>query len=80
MFRPAPTPGGNGGLPAQARPIGKEVEALLDDYERHEFSAGLAEDFCGLRDDPAAWADYQAEVGAWEATLGDGRDDEGRAR
>lgn len=56
----------------QARPIGELVEALLDEHERRGFFAGLGEDFRRLREDPGASADYEAEVGGWEATLGDG--------
>ena len=60
----------------QARPIGEMIDALLDDDEKRRLFAGLAEDFERLRADPVAWADYEAEVIAWEATLGDGLGDE----
>ena len=62
----------------QARPIGEVIDALLDDDEKRRLFAGLAEDFERLGADPVAWADYEAEVSAWEATLGDGLGDEPR--
>ena len=62
----------------QARSIGEVIDALLDDDEKRRLFAGLAEDFERLRADPVAWADYEAEVIVWEATLGDGLGDEPR--
>ena len=44
----------------EGRPIGAVIESLLDDYERSQFFAGLAEDFARLQADPEAWADCQA--------------------
>ena len=60
----------------EARPIGQVIEALHDDYEKRMFFARLTEDFAWLRADPAAWADYEAEQTAWEATLSDGLEDD----
>ena len=60
----------------QDRPIGKVIAGLLDDHEKRAFFAGLGEDFERLRADPTAWADYEAEVAAWDAALGDGLADE----
>ena len=60
----------------QARPIGAVIDAMLDDHDRRQFFAGLAEDFERLWSDPAAAADYKAEVAAWDATLTDGLADE----
>lgn len=54
-----------------ARSIGELVGALLDEHERRGFFAGLGEDFGRLQADPETWVDYEAEVGAWEVTLGD---------
>jgi hypothetical protein len=58
------------------RPIGQVIEILLEEYEKQQFFAGLAEDFARLQADPEAWADYQAELGAWDVTLKDGLEDE----
>ena len=60
----------------EARSMGQVIDALLDDYEKRMFFARLTEDFARLRADPAAWADYEAEQTAWEATLGDGLEDD----
>ncbi len=60
----------------EARPIGQVIDALLDDFEKRRFFAGLAEDYARLQADPEAWADYQAETAAWDDTLGDGLGDE----
>ena len=47
----------------EARPIGRVIDALHDDFIR-------------LQADPEAWADYQAEWAAWDATLRDGLADD----
>ncbi len=60
----------------QARPIGRVIDTLLDDYEKREFFAGLGEDFARLRDDPGALRSYEEEVAAWDGTLRDGLDDD----
>jgi predicted transcriptional regulator len=60
----------------EGRPMGQVIDALLDDFEKRRFFAGLAEDFARLQADPEAWADYLAETSAWDATLQDGLGDE----
>ncbi len=60
----------------QDRPIGQIIDDLLDDLDKRSFFAGLGDDFRRLRDDPAAAADYDAEVRLWETTLADGLADE----
>jgi hypothetical protein len=55
------------------------TEALsraVEVYRRELFLEGVASDFAALRSDAAAWSEEQAERGAWEATSGDGLDDE----
>jgi hypothetical protein len=56
----------------RALPIGEVVGALLDEHERRDFFVGLGEDFRRLQGEPGGRADYEAEVGVWEVTLGDG--------
>ena len=60
----------------QDRPIGEVIAGLLDDHEKRAFFAGMGEDLERLRADPAALPDYEAEVAAWNVTLGDGLADE----
>ena len=60
----------------EVRPIGQVIDALLDDYEKRMFFARLTEDFARLRAGPVAWADYEAEQTAWEATLSDGLEED----
>ncbi len=59
-----------------SRPIGQLVGSLLDDYEKRLLFTQLGEDFARLQANPAAWADYEAEQTAWEATLADGLEDD----
>ena len=58
------------------RPIGQVIEDAIARYEREKFWQGVHEDFARLHADPAAWRDYQEEVMTWEATAGDGLEDE----
>jgi len=59
-----------------ARQSGKSLQVVAAEaVERHRravFLDGLSADFAALRADPAAWADYQEELAAWDVTLGDG--------
>jgi hypothetical protein len=57
-----------GQTPAQA------VEAALDAYFRAEIIRLGNEGYAALRADPEAWAQYQAELKAWDVTLMDGVD------
>jgi predicted transcriptional regulator len=60
----------------QSRPIGRVIDALLDDYDKRAFFAGLGEDFARLYADPEARKSYEEEVAAWDATLKDRLDDD----
>ena len=44
----------------------------MDRRDRDQFFEDLAEDFARLRDDPAASAEYDADLAAWDGTLLDG--------
>jgi len=57
-----------GQTPAEA------VEAALQAYWRSEFFRRADEGFAELQADPEAWAQYQAELKAWDAVLMDGLD------
>lgn len=54
------------------RSIGEVIAAAVRRYEAEQFWAGVAADFERLRANPAAWADYQAELALWDRTAGDG--------
>jgi hypothetical protein len=56
----------------EGRPIGQVIDELIGRYERDRFFAELAEDFARLRADPAASAEYDAELALWNSTLLDG--------
>ncbi len=56
----------------QGRTIGQVVTDAVDHYARAQFLAGLNEDYARLRADPAAWADWQAELSSLDGTLLDG--------
>lgn len=61
---------------AEHRPIGQVIEDAIGRYERQKFWQGVADDFARLKADPAAWQDYQDEVMVWDATAGDGLENE----
>jgi predicted transcriptional regulator len=61
---------------AEGRPIGQVIEDAIRRYEREAFWRGVREDFDRLRADPAAWREYQEEAAAWDATAGDGLENE----
>ena len=50
--------------------VGRAAKDYRDKLFWDEANAAYA----ALRADPAAWADFQAERRAWDATLGDGLD------
>jgi len=52
------------------------LERAADNYYRYIFLARVNEGYARLRQDPAAWSEMQRELGAWEATLGDGLDED----
>lgn len=61
---------------AEQRPIGQVIQEAIQRYEREKFWHGVHEDFARLQADPIAWHDYQDEVMAWDATAGDGLENE----
>lgn len=48
--------------------LGEAVRRLIDEHEMQAAHAAYAR----LQSDPAAWADYQEELAAWDAAAGDG--------
>ena len=56
----------------QSRPLAQVIGSALAHYEDEallrDYNAAMAR----VRDDPAESADFDAEVMAWDATLGDG--------
>jgi hypothetical protein len=57
---------------AEDRPMGEVVTFLVDRYERERFWKQVRADYARLKADPAAWAEYKAEVDAWDTLSGDG--------
>src|SRR4051794_15149990 len=54
------------------------LDKALDAYRRKLFFEQLNAGYAELRADPQAWADHQAELRQWDATLMDGLDPEER--
>lgn len=54
------------------RPMSEILAELIEQERRRRFLEGANEDFARLRADPAAWADYQAELRSMDGTLMDG--------
>jgi hypothetical protein len=52
------------------------AEDLIEERERREFFAQMAEAYRRLAADPAAATAYDAEVALWETILADGLPDE----
>jgi hypothetical protein len=50
------------------------VNSVLEEYARKEFFRLSDLGYEQLRADPEAWAEYQAELAEWDATLMDGLD------
>lgn len=50
------------------------VNSVLDEYGRKEFIRLSNIGYEQLRADPEAWAEHQAELAEWDATLMDGLD------
>ena len=61
---------------AQKRPMGELLADLIEREERRAFLEAANEDLARLQEDPAAWADYQAEIRSMEGTLMDGLEDD----
>jgi hypothetical protein len=52
------------------------LDRAVEAYRRQWFFETANEAYARLRNDPAAWADWQSELAAWDATLMDGLEDE----
>ena len=55
--------------------IGEMVDAAAKKMHRDRFWKNYYDAYAKLRADPEAWADYQDEMRAWDATLMDGLED-----
>jgi len=59
---------------------GKKIRELVDEavelYRRRVFLEEVNRAFRSLREDPASWAAEEEERRVWEATLGDGLEEE----
>jgi hypothetical protein len=59
-----------------ARESHSSIQAVLDQvletHRRAVFVQRTNEAYAALRNDPAAWAEYQKELAAWDGTAGDG--------
>ena len=57
---------------------GESMQAILDkaieQYRQERLMEEVNAAYAALRADPAAWADWQNEMAAWDATLMDGLD------
>jgi hypothetical protein len=51
--------------------LGEALTLLIDEHEMHLAHAAYAR----LRSDPAAWAEYHAELAEWDDAAGDGLGD-----
>ena len=60
----------------QGRPISQVAAEAIDHYDRERALAELNAAYATLREDPVAWADWQAELGSLEGTLADGLKDD----
>lgn len=60
----------------QGRTLGQVVNDAIERYAREQFLNGLNEDYARLQADPAAWAEWQAELISLEGTLLDGLADD----
>lgn len=58
------------------RPIGQLSQDAVQQYRKERFWRGVQEDFARLRSDPIAWKAYEDEVMLWDATAGDGLENE----
>jgi predicted CopG family antitoxin len=56
----------------QQSSIGEVVADLVRERTRREFYTKMREGYRALREDVAAWDEFQEEMSAWDATLADG--------
>jgi hypothetical protein len=65
-------------LRALAAKTGESMQAVLDraveEYRRERLMEEVNAAYAALRADPEAWAEWQKELAAWDATLMDGLD------
>lgn len=61
---------------SEHRSMGQVLEDAVRHYERERFWQGVQEDFARLRANPGAWQSYQDEISLWDATGGDGLENE----
>lgn len=52
-------------------PAGDFVDLLVEKEEQERLLRAMNEDFSELRQDPDAWAAFQAETAAWDTTSAD---------
>ena len=57
-------------------PIPTILARAIDMYRRQQFLVDAKRAYAALRADPKAWDEELAERAEWDATLGDGVDDE----
>ena len=57
---------------AQQKSIGDVVADMVQRYETEQFWREAQAGYERLRADPEAWAEWEAEIAAWDATLMDG--------
>jgi hypothetical protein len=50
------------------------LDAAVEEYRRKLFIERVNAGYAALRADPEAWAEFQAELHAWDSTLMDGLD------
>lgn len=61
---------------AEHRSMGEIVTDLLERYEREQFWDRVDASLAKLKADPVAWKEYQDEIAVWDATSGDGLENE----
>ncbi|HWV22989.1 MAG TPA: ribbon-helix-helix protein, CopG family [Thermomicrobiales bacterium] len=61
---------------SEHRSMGQVLDDAVRQYERERFWQGVQSDFARLRANPDAWRSYQDEISSWDATAGDGLEDE----
>jgi len=59
-------------------PMIEVLAKAVESYRRRAFLEGLNADFAALRNNRQAWAEEQAERAAWDATLADDLEGNGR--
>ncbi len=52
------------------------LDHLVAEDRRRRLIAGAVRSWNALREDPVAWAEWQAELALWETTSADGLEDE----